>query len=292
MPAAGDLWITDLVNLKTQQIAFKPLQVRSATPLPDPAEVLLGLSTTGNSPGSSRLVVYSIQDQTFSAVEDDRIAASPLSGARTVYLPAVKRVAIISGATIKPITDLKQGRKLGMRAFVQQMQEEYAHQQQEAAAAVAQRLGYRTMSTVNGIPVMAGPVAELSRAAQIEAVGVYESSSGAVGAGRRGRSGPVVVALKRSAKPIVLVLSSYEPVSWQITNAGAQLQAVLLAGHHDSTVDGAGTVRVLELGQMYAYERGSSGFSQLQEEVIRWTGKPIDTFQGKYSASLFSVGGL
>jgi hypothetical protein len=45
------------------------------------------------------------------------------------------------------------------------------------------------------------------------------------------------------------------------------------------------------MGRHYAYEQGGSGFSALQREVIKRTGKGIETFQGKYSGTSFIVGG-
>ena len=93
-------------------------------------------------------------------------------------------------------------------------------------------------------------------------------------------------------RPIVLVLSSYEPISWRIAGArAANLRAILLSGYSPSTVSGEEGVQVVQIGKQYTYERGGSGFHELQREVIRRTGSGIETFQGKYSGSSFIVGG-
>jgi hypothetical protein len=128
--------------------------------------------------------------------------------------------------------------------------------------------------------------------AQIEAVGVYESALGSHGVGKPSIPGVITVALRRSDKPIVLVLSSYEPVSWRIAGArSADLKAVLLSGYSSSTLSGAEDVQVVRIGNHYAYQRGDSGFGELQREVIKRTGKSIGNFQGQYSGTSFVVGG-
>ena len=54
------------------------------------------------------------------------------------------------------------------------------------------------------------------------------------------KAGTVQVFVMKSAHPIVLVLSSYEPVTWslQLQN-GAKVSHVLLSGYHASQVYGA-----------------------------------------------------
>jgi hypothetical protein len=63
------------------------------------------------------------------------------------------------------------------------------------------------------------------------------------------------------------------------------------AEYSPSTVSGEEGVQVVQIGKQYTYERGGSGFHELQREVIRRTGSGIETFQGKYSGSSFIVGG-
>lgn len=67
----------------------------------------------------------------------------------------------------------------------------------------------------------------------------------------------------------------------------------MLAGNSESTVKiiGSGGVQVTRIGGQYAYQQGGSGFSEVQREVIKRTGKSIDTFQGAYSGAVFMVGG-
>jgi hypothetical protein len=147
----------------------------------------------------------------------------------------------------------------------------------------------RAASTVRANP---GPVADLGRNATIEAVGVYEAADGKRVPGREGnRFGTVVVSVGRSAQPMILVLSSYEPVQWVLRlQPGAKLGAVLTGGYYPQEVIGAGDARVYKMGRYYAYKRGESNYFALDAEVARWTGKPIGVFQGEYSGTSFSVG--
>lgn len=162
--------------------------------------------------------------------------------------------------------------------------------------ATLRRLQMMEMAAASGAPRAAGtsssgPLADLARDAQVEAVGVYEgSSSPASQAGQRMRD--VEVKIRRSAKPVLLVLSSYEPVRWILKQEpGARLAAVLVSGYHQSEVRGAGSTRVVMSGTSYAYQPDSEGYHQLNRDVKRLTGKTIYMFQGRYEGKSFSVGG-
>ncbi len=67
---------------------------------------------------------------------------------------------------------------------------------------------------------------------------------GGTGHGHRASIGP----------PILLVLSSYEAVTWNLNVLpGARLKAILLGGYKTSTVTGAGNTRIVSI-QGYAHE--------------------------------------
>ena len=128
--------------------------------------------------------------------------------------------------------------------------------------------------------------------AEVHMVGVYEGPGPSrPGVGRQ-EPRNVRVVVRPSARPVVLVLSSYEPVNWIVVNAGAQLSAVLLSGYHPSAVTGIGTLPVLRIGSAYAYSAGSAEYANLRQAVARYTGpRQIRSFQGSYSGGAFSVGG-
>lgn len=143
-------------------------------------------------------------------------------------------------------------------------------------------------------PVSSGQDASLSaqaRVSRMEAVGVYQGSAPTAGA-RGHKTGHVEVRVRRG-KPIILVLSSYEPVRWKVVQEpGAKVVSVLLSGYYQSEVVGAGNARVVNTGSSYSYEAGSSNQAALYRQTALYTGKTIDSFQGKYEGSVFTVGGL
>ena len=136
------------------------------------------------------------------------------------------------------------------------------------------------------------PIVALARDAQIEAVGVYQGSPGTLVATDGRKVGQVEIRVRRSAKPVILALSSYEPVQWTlIPEPDAKISAVLVSGYYSSRVIGAGTASVVMTGKAYAYKTGNPEYNVLNQEIAKWTGKSIDTFQGEYEGNSFSVGG-
>ncbi len=119
--------------------------------------------------------------------------------------------------------------------------------------------------------------------ARVEAVGVYEAKD-------RSSSG-VNVMIKKSDQPIVLMLSAYEPVRWNLMKEpGANLVAVIASGHHLPEVTGAGATKTVIKRGEYAYQQNSAGYATLNNEAMLWTGKPISKFQGIYGGTVFIVG--
>jgi hypothetical protein len=148
----------------------------------------------------------------------------------------------------------------------------------------------RRFSPSEAPPPAAPPLAGIARNARIEAIGVYEGySAQSRSHDRNGR--PVEVRVNSASSPVILVLSSYESVRWQvIPESGARIAAVLLSSHNPSQVEGAGSARVVNIGQRYAYKQNTPHYSALDGEVFRYTGKRIDFFQGRYQGKEFSVG--
>lgn len=137
----------------------------------------------------------------------------------------------------------------------------------------------------------APPLLAVPAGSRVLAVGAYESRAGSHGVGRPRVAGAIDVTVMRTGYPVVLVLSSYEPVNWRIQLApGAALSAVLLFGYHESSVVGQGGARIHRGGTLYAYNRQSSEFERLNREVAKLTGLDINHFQGVYAATNFSVG--
>ena len=123
--------------------------------------------------------------------------------------------------------------------------------------------------------------------AQIEAIGVYETKD-------RSPSG-INVIIKKSGRPIVLMLSGSEPVRWNlIKEPGANLVGVIAAGIQLPQVTGAGITKtvIMKGNKYYPYEQKDASYKALNDDAIVWTGKSIDRFQGAYSGSIFIVGGV
>lgn len=143
----------------------------------------------------------------------------------------------------------------------------------------------RPVTSGSADAVMSG----LARAGRIEAVGVYQGASATPGPQGR-KVGNVTVRVRRG-KAVLLVLSSYEPVRWTLVpEPGAVILGVMVSGYYQSEVVGAGKARVHMAGSQYAYERGSAEYRSLNRQTLMYTGKDIETFQGKYEGSLFTVG--
>ena len=130
--------------------------------------------------------------------------------------------------------------------------------------------------------------------AQIEAIGVYE---GSLQTGRRGFQekipGHVVVNIGATDKPVKLVLSSYEPVIWQLKeDLGARLSEILLSGSNESRIEGISKINITYIGSAYSYgnsKRGRNVFG-LENAVKQKTGCGIENFQGSYTGNNFYIG--
>lgn len=119
--------------------------------------------------------------------------------------------------------------------------------------------------------------------ARVEAVGVYETKD-------RSPAG-VNVIVKRSDKPIVLMLSAYEPVRWNIIKeSGANLVAIIATGYNLPQVNGAGTTKTVIKRGNYAYQQSGAEYTALNNDAVMWTGKSISKFQGAYGGTVFVVG--
>jgi hypothetical protein len=139
---------------------------------------------------------------------------------------------------------------------------------------------------------LGNPMLAVTPDSQVEGIGVYQGGPGSSQATGGRKTGYVEVRIKKSSKPIVLVLSSYEPVRWMlISEPGARLAAVLVSGYHPSQVVGAGSARVVMSGNSYAYKLDGPEYRALNLETLKWTGKTIGVFQGRYEGGSFNVGG-
>ncbi len=299
--ADGSIWIDahqgmrvlNLDTLELQEPSFKPMQTQWACPTPNPEEFVLSipLSNGDGVTSSFRHFLYAHRGGTLAPISNDT-----KSSARYHYVRSIKRLALIDNKVVRFIETLPAGEPQPATTILAALTDEL--NQRRLAMAATQPSAAPGLPTAPGAAIApqsngeATPLQAQLREAQVEGVGVYEGAGAKHGGGQSRLAGVVEVRVRRSSRPIALVLSSYEPVRWMIiTEPGAKLSAVMLSGYHDSTVIGAGVARVYQIGQGYAYGQQSPGYAELQRTVARWAGKPIAVFQGRYQGSNFSVGG-
>ena len=140
-------------------------------------------------------------------------------------------------------------------------------------------------------PSTAIPFADVAKDAQIEGVGVYESSN-SLPKGPGNRPGSISLAIRPTAKPLILVLSSYESVTWRISPQDKDnIKLILLSSYYPSSVEGADNARTVVINGGFAYSRESEDYARLRKAVMGQTGRDIQIFQGSYKGANFSVGG-
>jgi len=135
--------------------------------------------------------------------------------------------------------------------------------------------------------------------AEMHVIGVYESKAG------RGEKGRVDVEVRRTEKPVVLVMTSYFPVEWTVKLAdGARLSQVITSGYNAQEVVGV-PAGVPIINRSYFPDDGSRSqdgwFWANEFNTLRWremvrrlnelTGIPVATFQSANSGESFVIDG-
>lgn len=294
-----ELTLTSLATLDQEKISFEPLHLQTAIATPDPDKILLTGFVQGSS--SSGIYQFSFSERTISVVSKDKLVST-----RLLYIPTLKKQAAIADSKIVVLDELPVEDPVSLTKFMNDATEAANQRKldqaqrmealQNAAPAVPVpgaygRYGAYAPSAVSG----PAPFAELAKDAKIEAVGVYQPPRGSTRSRdpREAREeGTIVVRVRASSKPIVLVLSSYEAVHWDLKlEPGARIAAVLVSSYKQPRVTGNGSARVMMMGGQYAYKLDSSEYNALNSAVQRMTGKSIYYFQGRYEGAEFSVGG-
>ncbi|MDL5032397.1 hypothetical protein QRD43_10835 [Pelomonas sp. APW6] len=275
----SDLLLIDPVSLDLQRISMPPAFVRDASPSAEPGRYLvkleLGSSSTANG--------YYLLDA----------AARTLARVQGVereqelrYFPAAGRYVAMGPDSLQVLGALAAEAPRTLDSAMVALQKESENRKLNEA-------DQQMLALMQSASIPAdSPLFQQMRSARIEAVGVYEPRVFSSTPGKMDGSGPVDVIVRRSSRPLVLVLSSYRSVQWRLRlEPGARVEAVLHSGYEDSTVVGAGTARVLKIGTEYAYQGEGAAYQALQRQVARWTTRSIQQFQGSYQGSNFSVGG-
>lgn len=120
---------------------------------------------------------------------------------------------------------------------------------------------------------------------------------------RRGEhpEGQVNVRIRVTGKPVVLVLSAYEPVKWVLSlDSGVRLQRVIASGYYKQIVVGAGSARITtedlislqrETLVFPPYADSASDVSAMAASIKKVTGSAPVTFQREYQGKEFVVDG-
>jgi hypothetical protein len=138
--------------------------------------------------------------------------------------------------------------------------------------------------------------------AQIIALGAYEgggpSPVAVAGDGHETRS--IAVSGDRRGKPVILVLSAYDPVLWDLKSfPAARLKAVLFFGYHGQAVVGVRKSVIVRFSTVrggdgacgaynYAYV-GGPRLEKLDAAIRKSVGRGIDRFQGSYQATGYNI---
>lgn len=299
MNADGSKWIDgsqglrvlDLSTLEMREQTFEPARSTMAWPTANPDQLIISLATpSGN--GVTSVVdpyLYTLSTGTLAKLVRERNTST-----RYQYIGSVKRLSMIEGQNIRFIDELQTEPPKPLDTVLSAFGDEINQRRLAAAFATpASSPGLAAPGAPPGAATMPPTALHAQlRDSQVEGVGVYEGMGAVHGAGKPRSPGMVVVRVRRAAAPTALVLSSYEPVRWRIfMEPGARLSAVFMSSYYPSTVEGADSVRVYQMGAGYAYQRESSEFARLQRSVVEWTGKPMAVFQGSYKGANFSVGG-
>lgn len=145
---------------------------------------------------------------------------------------------------------------------------------------------------VNQLRVVSGPrtLTAVAEAARLARVSAFEAVTMSPPCDPR-CPGAVRVLVKATDRPVVLVLSSHQPVEWHVSRApGATLLALLLSGYGQSRVLGAEDAAVHRIGGFSAFKRGSPTYRHLESEVQRCTGCRIAHFESICACDHFEIG--
>lgn len=276
----------DLETLGVEIVDFAPLRVGEVPASTSADSIVFAGVLPSPSGGSFGMYEYSWEDRQISRVGNP----ARTSHVRLQAWPAFGGVPEISSSRVIFHEELELSDPTGVQEFLDQAREA----QLEANVADLQARQSQLAPGVRLPEVMNGPVKELAAGSRIEGVGVYEGKSLARPApGSRSSPGTVTIIVRKTSEPLVLVLSSYEGVTWQVVRSpGAQLRAVLTSSYETPVVRGVDDVKIVHIGRHHAYEIGTPGYSELQANVYKWTGATMSLFQGSYTGGSFTVGGI
>jgi hypothetical protein len=128
---------------------------------------------------------------------------------------------------------------------------------------------------------------------ELHAVGIYE---GQTRTGKDIHGGKAKVIVRRPGKNVILLLSSYEPVTWDIASSeSTTIGKVILAGYHKQATRGLHSATEVVKAFREAksktclyvgYEINTPSFRNAAKMIAEMTKLDMSSFHGKYRASL------
>ncbi|MBV1775093.1 hypothetical protein KSF73_05120 [Burkholderiaceae bacterium DAT-1] len=118
------------------------------------------------------------------------------------------------------------------------------------------------------------PSRELALGSEIMVVSGYEP----------GASGTVKVHIDRPGARVLLVLTAYESVRWQISSTPrTSIAAILTGGYYESSLESASKVPAYRMDLPYSYEKDNANFHELLSKLHAQFGvERVHAFRGQY----------
>jgi hypothetical protein len=105
---------------------------------------------------------------------------------------------------------------------------------------------------------------------ELHLIGVYEANAAHGNRNYLSKSA-IEIKVERRNKPIILALSAYEPVQWNITaEPGAVIEKIIVNGYHNQTVSGVSGIPIEE----YSYEETGN---YIGDFIYKWGATPEST---------------
>lgn len=135
---------------------------------------------------------------------------------------------------------------------------------------------------------------------ELHLIGVYEARSDHQG--EYHPTGTIDIKIERQDRPIILVLSSYEAVQWNVyLKSGVNLEKIIVNGYHDQKVSGVSDIPIEEfsyqetgnyLGKFaYRWDKFSPSHDTLSlvNKLEQFTKTNLASFQGCYRGTGFTI---
>lgn len=310
----GKLFLTSTDTLATDVVDFGQFFGQRLVPTSDPDRLIISGYAMGG-PMNTQYYVYAISHRTLAAVDTSRLRNTPF-----FYQPARQALFELKEDELELVQKIPTEPPVDISAFVAR-QNKPSSPTVPVTGIMAPTLPSLTMYGSGKPPEpVPGVIADLAKDAEIQGIGVYEADTPQADNGKPpgayvgtypGSSisiyqlppsppasstsipaSTIHVRVRPGKRPLVLVLSSFAAVDWQLSlDPGTQLKAVLITGTHGSTVAGQGSARVAAVGNAYSYTLGTPEYTRLQDEIYTWTGRRIELFQCGYKASSFVIAG-